>query len=114
MPDWGSTTKQSDAEQNSRGTDEQTGLPTGGTLIKMVAPSGRLGIVFKGEIGVLGHTVHLLRSGSPMATQLQPGDIIVRVDEVDTTQFDHEEIREVLSQRAFSERKLTCLRPRRV
>ena len=79
--------------------------------IYILAPPGRLGVIFKGIAGVAGHSVFSMRDFSPLLTKLKPGDVIAQVDDLETASFDHDQIRSVLAERHMSERHLTVMRP---
>ena len=79
--------------------------------IYILAPPGRLGVIFKGIAGVAGHSVFSMRDFSPLLTKLKPGDVIAQVDDLETASFDHDQIRSVLAERHISERHLTVMRP---
>ena len=96
-----------DSQSGERSVEESPGL-----RIKIVAPPGTLGIVFKGIAGQPGHEVYQMRATSPLLGKLQAGDEICEVDGVDTSHFDHDQIREILSERRDAERRITVLRSR--
>ena len=79
--------------------------------LEVIAPAGKLGVVFKGEKSGNGHTVHKVRDGSTMSGQRLPGDKVVSVNDEDTTSFDHDQMAALLSKMADVERKLVVMRP---
>ena len=74
-----------------------------GPIVK--APAGRLGVVFKQA--AQGHVVHLVRDESPVSNQLQPGDVVMMVGDVDTSEYNHAQMVQLLSSTADRERVLT-------
>merc|ERR1719231_1489386 len=79
--------------------------------VEGTAPAGKLGVVFKGEDVGTGHTVHKVRDGSSMSGQLLPGDMVVSVNDTDTSAYDHDQMAALLSSLSHQERKLVVMRP---
>ena len=79
--------------------------------VEVIAPAGKLGVVFKGEDVGTGHTVHKVREGSSMAGQLLPGDMVVSVNDTDTSAYDHDQMAALLSSMSDQERKMIVMRP---
>ena len=77
----------------------------------VIAPPGRLGVVFKGDETGPGHSVHKVRDSSDLAGQLLPGDMVVSVNEIDTSTYDHDQMAALLSSQGNQERKLVVMRP---
>ena len=65
--------------------------------VEVIAPPGRLGVVFKGDETGPGHSVHKVRDSSDLAGQLLPGDMVVSVNEIDTSTYDHDQMAALLS-----------------
>lgn len=75
----------------------------------LIAPAGKLGVVFEENEGSL--FVQEVDPTSPMSDCLEPGDSIVQIDGVDTASMSAEAITAFLHVNADHERKLVVRRP---
>jgi len=71
------------------------------------APPGKLGIII--DTTVEGPVVHQINPGSALEGQLQPGDIIISIDDVDTRAMSAAAITDLMIQTAKQYRSLTVV-----
>ena len=71
----------------------------------VMAPPGKLGIVI--DATVHGPVVHFVNPDSALHGKIEPGDIIVAIDEVDTRALSASGITALMVQTADQHRKLT-------
>ncbi|CAJ1957204.1 unnamed protein product [Cylindrotheca closterium] len=71
------------------------------------APPGKLGIII--DTTVEGPVVHQINPGSALEGQLQPGDIIISIDDVDTRAMSASAITDLMIQTAKQYRSLTVV-----
>ncbi|KAL3930893.1 MAG: hypothetical protein SGBAC_011565 [Bacillariaceae sp.] len=71
------------------------------------APPGKLGIII--DTTVEGPVVHQINPGSALEGQLQPGDIILSIDDVDTRAMSASAITDLMIQTAKQYRSLTVV-----
>ena len=99
------------APQDYSKTPGEPGSTPAMITVEVIAPPGRLGVVFKGDETGPGHSVHKVRDSSDLAGQLLPGDMVVSVNEIDTSTYDHDQMAALLSSQGNQERKLVVMRP---
>ena len=76
--------------------------------ITIVVPPGTLGLII--ETTNLGPTVHTVTDTSPLIGFIHIGDIIVRVNEHDTSEMTSKQFTKLISKSGHCERSLTILR----
>jgi hypothetical protein len=86
----------------------------------VLAPRGKLGVVvanaFRPNVSGAfryGPAVHSLKDGSPMSGLLYEGDVIVAVNDVDTSEYTVERLSQLLIDTVGRERKISVLSSRR-
>jgi len=85
-----------------------TGTMTAGGLYDVFAPSGQIGIIV--DTTKDGPAVHSLKSTSPMLGLINPGDLIVGLDDQDTRSMTAATLTRLMAKKASQkERKITLL-----
>jgi C-terminal processing protease CtpA/Prc len=80
-----------------------------GTRAELWAPAGKLGVAID---VVKGHPiVWRIKDGSPLEGFLKKGDIIVGIDEIDTSRMSAADVTSVMVRRMRQRRKITYVRP---
>jgi len=94
------------ADNNERGSK----LTTDGSALKgeCFAPPGKLGIAIDTINGQ--SVVHRVREDSPLSGVLRRLDVIIAVDEVDTTSMTSADVTSLMAKRMTGNRKITFLR----
>ena len=79
-------------------------------LIKMIAPAGKLGVVFENKTGGGCH-VKSVKGSSPLAEKVQPGDCVIEVDGETTAALDMDALVNLLTKKKdAAQRELTIER----
>jgi PDZ domain len=81
--------------------DSSPSVPSKGRLVNV--PAGRLGITIDTAKG--SPIIYSVDSDSPVAGMLKPGDVILAIDDVDTTSMVATEIAELIAAKAAHERR---------
>merc|ERR1719181_1567319 len=80
--------------------------PAPSTTVTVVAPPGKLGVLFK-TCPTQGYAVvELVRESSPLLNKSKPGDSIIAVDGEDTANKNHDEMVTHLLEKSKTERTL--------
>jgi len=80
--------------------------PTTLTKYECFAPPGPLGIIIDTTIN--GPKIHTVKSGSPLLGLITPGDLVVGLDDVDTSQLEAQELTRLMASKAQEpQRKIT-------
>lgn len=85
-----SYTSEEDAFEKQYGTSER---------IEVIAPAGRLGVVIDTPVSG-APSVHAIKETSPLANQIQIGDLLISVDGVDTTQLSAIRVSKLIASKA--------------
>ena len=80
-----------------------------GTRVELWAPAGKLGVAIDVVDG--RPIVWRLKSGSPLEGFLEKGDIIVALDEVDTSHMSAADVTSLMVRRMRQRRKIAYIRP---
>jgi len=72
-----------------------------------IVPPGRLGIII--ETTIHGPSVHSITEGSPVSDLIFPGDIIISVDDIDTSDMSSGTLTKLMRQRIDTSRQITVL-----
>lgn len=102
--DDGPVTPKSDADVDPPApsvAESSPSAPSKGRLVNV--PSGRLGITIDTAKG--SPIIYSVDSNSPVAGMLKPGDVILAIDDVDTTSMMATEIAELIAAKASHERR---------
>jgi len=96
-------------------TDDNYDMPSKGSLQQIVveAPSGKLGVYLDGTNVAKGQPciVHGLKESSVLQGKLQPGDILVSINDIDVQGMDAMSVSKLLSRSNKVNRRITILRP---
>ena len=96
------------ADQNA---DAATPLPPEIETTVVAAPAGILGLVFAmADDGASAYIKHV-RSNSPIVGQVREGDVVVAVDDVDTSHFSHTDITNLIIEKQHAPRTLRIVSP---
>lgn len=93
----------------SQPTETNSSLFSAYSAQYIYAPPGKVGVaidVINGQ-----PTVHKIRNGSPLEGQLQHGDIILAIDDVETSSMSAAEITQLMVRRMNYRRKISFMRP---
>ena len=73
------------------------------------APRGRLGIVVANTIlnGRVGPAVHTVREGSPLEGLMHVNDVIVAINDVDTSKYTVGQLTKLMASTSDQERRIT-------
>lgn len=77
--------------------------------VTVVAPPGKLGIILANRTDSRGTVVSGVRTASVLATQVNPGDRIIAIDDEDVSQMNVKEITTIMARKSEFERVLTLL-----
>jgi C-terminal processing protease CtpA/Prc len=80
-----------------------------GTRVELWAPAGKLGVAIDVVDG--RPIVWRLKSGSPLEGFLEKGDIIVALDEIDTSHMSAADVTSLMVRRMRQRRKIAYIRP---
>lgn len=72
------------------------------------APPGKIGVAIDVVNG--NPTVHKIRRGSPLEGLLKPNDLVIAIDDVDTTQMSAADVTQLMVKRMNYRRKITFVR----
>ncbi len=98
------------ADQNADANTTTTIIP-GIEFTEVAAPAGILGLVFaKAADGESAFVKHV-RPNSPLVDQVREGDIVVAVDDVDTSRFSHADLTNLLIEKQRAPRTLRIVSP---
>ncbi len=113
-------TASSSSSSSSSYDGENDATRCGSVRREVLAPRGKLGVIVANafrpnESGAVryGPAVFSLKAGSPMAGLLNVGDVIVAIDDVDTSEYTVERLSQLLIDTVGRERKITVLSARR-
>ena len=80
-----------------------------GTRVELWAPAGKLGVAIDVVDG--RPIVWRLKPGSPLEGFLEKGDIIVALDEIDTSHMSAADVTSLMVRRMRQRRKIAYIRP---
>lgn len=88
--------------------DSSQHIPQGAGLYDVFAPAGPIGIIV--DTTKNGPAVHSLKNTSPMIGLINPGDLIVALDDQDTRTMNAATLTRLMAQKATQkERKITLI-----
>ena len=87
--------------------------PSTEETFEVVAPPGKVGIIFYSSLSDYGHEVKSVKETSPLLGKVQAGDIIIAIDGDDTSKCDYNAIADaLLAKKEAPMRALKILRPK--
>lgn len=89
--------------------DEEPAEAIPGNRAELWAPAGKLGVAIDVVDGQ--PVVWRIKDGSPVDGFLQKGDVIIAIDEIDTSHMSAADVTSVMVRRMRQRRKITYVRP---